>query len=77
METTIIRPDMYEEMVLNHHHVLDNDIDTSFLKLRIGDIRVQIDFALGTIDVFDSNNRVCVNTHDNCIVTVDIERDID
>jgi hypothetical protein len=43
------------------------------LKLALGKLIVEIDFSLGTIEVRNKENRVCVNTYENEIVSIDLE----
>ena len=43
------------------------------LKLSLGKLIVEIDFSLGIVEVRNKENRVCVNTYENEIVSIDLE----
>lgn len=43
------------------------------LKLVLDKLTVEVDFSLGTIEVRNKENRVCINTYENELVSIDIE----
>lgn len=47
--------------------------NTDNLKLALGKLIIEIDFSLGTVDVRNKENRVCVNTYENELVSIDME----
>jgi len=76
IDTKIFRPDLYDAMLLYKMDVMESET-CNRVRFSLGDVRIEIDLDLGSVDVFDKTNRTCVQTFDNCIVATDVEEDID
>ncbi len=48
-----------------------NELDN--LKLRLDKLTIEVDFSLGIIEVRNAENRVCINTYENELVSIDLE----
>lgn len=72
MKSIILNKPLIQQMKIHHTNIINQD-NTDNLKLRLGKIAIEVDFLLGTIEVRNTENRVCINTYENELVSIDLE----
>lgn len=72
MKSILLSKELLLPMTTYQVNAIEHE-NTDNLKLSLGKLIVEIDFSLGIIEVRNKENRVCINTYENEIVSIDLE----
>lgn len=72
MKSILLSKELLLPMTTHQVNEIEKE-NADHLKLALGKLIVEIDFSLGTIEVRNKENRVCINTYENEIVSIDLE----
>ena len=72
MKSILLKKELLLPMTTHQVNAADQE-NSDHLKLSLDKLIIEVDFALGTIEVRNKENRVCVNTYEDEIVSIDLE----